>query len=143
MKICCRDRVQKERNKMQRLSAIVLFLLITASASAQQDTIATSIETPAEFPGGMDSLSAYFKRNFIYPQLAKELGIQGKCVLSFTITAEGNMTNIKVLRGVADCPECDREAIRLFRNMPAWIPATRNGVPIESHYQMPTLFTMY
>lgn len=124
---------------MQQLLALLVFLTIALPLSAQPDTVS---ETPAEFPGGMDSLLVYFRRNVIYPAAMTEFGIEGKCYLSFSVTEEGKVTDIKVLRGVRDCPECDREAIRLFHDMPAWIPAKKGGVPVPSTYRIPVIFRM-
>ena len=39
-------------------------------------------------------------------------------LVSFVVTKEGKVTNVKVLRGVD--PELDREAVRVISNSPLW-----------------------
>ena len=71
-----------------------------------------------------------------------DLGLQGKCYLQFVIETDGSVSNVRVTRGVPDCPECDKEAIRFMKNMPAWIPGTYNGKPVISTMNMYIKFTM-
>jgi periplasmic protein TonB len=126
-------------------------LLTVFSAAAQEehpskteiakDTIYLP-ETPAEFPGGEAGIRAYLSKNFVYPQIALENGLQGKCYLRFTISSSGYVSEVKVIRGVPDCHECDEEALRLIRCMPQWIPAKKGDQPVASTYQMPVIFKL-
>ena len=88
-------------------------------------------------------MRGYLVKNIVYPQEARDFGLEGKCHLAFTVTAEGKITDVKVMRGVPDCPECDKEAVRVFRSMPDWIPATIDGVPVEAKLQLPVGFWMH
>lgn len=104
------------------------------------DTIYTDSNIPAEFPGGHKAMYKYLQENLKYP----EIGFcpEGKCYLQFIVDMEGNISNIKVLRGVPDCPECDQEAINVVKGMPKWIPAKVNGRLVKSYFQMPVNFTL-
>lgn len=98
-------------------------------------------EAPS-FPGGKEALTKWLGENMIYPQEAIELGLQGKCYLRYAIETDGSITEIRVIAGVRDCPECDREAIRLVKAMPKWIPQKENGQPVKTYWTMPLIFKM-
>lgn len=87
-----------------------------------KDTAETSANVPTEFPGGRKELLQFLGRNIRYPQTAQELGIQGKCYLQFQVDETGNIYDVRVIRGIPDCPECDMESVRVINEMPAWTP---------------------
>lgn len=74
-----------------------------------------------EFPGGKTALDKYLKENMKYPQTAIDNGIEGDVDVSFTVKADGSIGAIKIVRMVD--PDLEQEAIRLVKQMPAWIPA--------------------
>lgn len=77
----------------------------------------------ASFPGGDSDMKKYVQMNMVYPQVAKEQDIQGKCYLTFKVNPDGSISNVVVVRGLAGCPDCDKEALRLIKEMPNWLPA--------------------
>lgn len=85
-------------------------------------------------------MRALMKEQMQYPEEAKEFGIEGKCHIQFIVETDGSIIDVKILRGVPDCPECDKETIRFVKNMPPWIPATENGKPVRSTLQLPFYF---
>ena len=66
------------------------------------------------FKGDMSSvkLNEWVERHLRYPREAKKAGVQGKVFIGFTITKEGRLTNIKVLKGCH--PLLDAEAVRVI-----------------------------
>lgn len=98
------------------------------------------VDEPAEFPGGMGALKEYIKANLKYPETARANGIEGKCYLQFIVKADGYISNVKVKKGVTDCPECDQEAIRLVKNMPQWKPGKTKGENANSNFTLPVTF---
>lgn len=74
--------------------------------------------------------------------MAKEAGLSGKCYLRFVILPNGKITDIKVLRGVPGCPECDNAAIKVIQAMPVWKPGTQNGKPVSVFFNMPFNFQL-
>ncbi len=78
-----------------------------------------------------------------YPQEAADLGIDGKCYLSFTVNTDGSVGDVKVLRGVPNCPECDKEAVRFMKNLPVWTPATVAGKPVNTYFNLYFEFNLY
>jgi protein TonB len=130
---------------MRRLF-LILFLLVSATCSAQysRDTIkpADSLEISPSFPGGSAAMSNFIKKNFSYPESAKEAGISGKVWVSFKVGTDGTLSEIRLVRGISECPECDREALRLVSIMPAWNPTKKGGIPVTSQINLPFTFRM-
>lgn len=100
------------------------------------------VDEPASFPGGKEALLKYLSENVVYPQVAKDVGISGKVYLKFVVSEQGNISNVKVMRGLPDCKECDQEAIRVVRKMPKWIPGKNNGKAVNSYYNLPIVFKL-
>ncbi len=75
-----------------------------------------------------------------YPKIAKENGIQGRVLASFTIEKDGSVTNPKIKEGVD--PSLDKEAIRIINAMPKWIPFMQDGEPARSEYTLPFIFDL-
>lgn len=90
-----------------------------------------------EYPGGLDSMAAFLARNITYPKDAVEMGIQGKCFISFVICENGEICEAKIMKNVTGCPECDAEALRVVQLMPNWIPAQKDGENIKVKYMIP------
>lgn len=107
-----------------------------------QDTIYSFVDEPAEFPGGGEALKKYISDNLNYPEVAKENGLEGKCYLQFIVSMHGYVSNVKIKRGVTDCPECDVEAIRLVKGMPKWIPGKVNGKNVNTTFSLPITFKL-
>ena len=108
----------------------------------QEPEIFEVVEEPATFPGGTEALNKYLSGNLVYPQTAKEAGISGKVYLKFVVSDKGYISNVKIMKGVRNCPECDKEALRVVKNMPNWIPAKNNGKKVNSFFILPVAFKL-
>ncbi len=104
------------------------------------DEVMDVVEQMPAFPGGNDSLFVYLSRNIKYPVVAQENGIQGTVYLHFVVSKNGQIDKIEVLRGVN--PAIDKEAIRVVRNMPRWIPGKQNNEPVSVKYTLPMKFRL-
>ncbi len=116
----------------------------TAQVDKNMQTIDSTsvieVDKPAEFPGGESAMFQFLSKHLVYPPRAKEEEISGKCYMQFVVTKEGLIVNVKVMRGVPGCPECDQECIRVIKSMPNWIPAQNDGKPVNSYYNIPFTF---
>ncbi len=99
-------------------------------------------EPEADYPGGPDSLQTFIYQNFKYPQNAIDSGIVGRIDVSFVVEIDGKMSNISIFKEIETCPECNEEALRVFRLMPKWIPAIDNGKNIRSRMRVPINLTL-
>jgi TonB family protein len=108
--------------------------------SAFQKPYTTGAVMP-QFPGGTDKLIEFIKTNVRYPEDAKKAGITGTVFVSFTVTTNGKITDIKILRGVSS--SLDAESIRVVKAMPDWKPGKNEKgeiVPVE--YTLPIKFAL-
>ena len=91
-----------------------------------------------EFPGGIDSLTAFLQREIVYPPIAKKYGINGTVLIDFVVERDGQVTHGKVK--VPLFPDCDVEALRVVMSMPRWKPGRYFGKPIRCFYTVPVRF---
>ena len=75
-----------------------------------------------------------------YPKEAEEHGIQGRVVLTMIIEQDGRVDNIRVVKSVH--PLLDKEAIRVIKCLPKWLPGRKNGVPVRVKYSIPITFKL-
>lgn len=101
---------------------------------------ANAAETKASFPGGEEAQTAFIAKTLVYPQQAKDNGIEGVVMIMFTVKTDGSIGNIKVKRMVD--PDLEAEAIRVVKKMPAWTPATKDGTAVESTAEIPFTFSL-
>jgi protein TonB len=99
-----------------------------------------SAEEMPEFPGGMSAWAKYLYKNLQYPAVARENNIQGRVTLSFVVERNGEITNIKVLKGIG--AGCDEEAIRVLKKSPLWKPGKQNGKTVRVSYVIPIVFRL-
>lgn len=105
---------------------------------AQAKPAANRPDVPPQFPGGAKGLNQFFQQNLKYPEAAGVKQISGHVVMTFTVEADGHLTNPSVVQPLS--PECDTEALRVLGQMPAWKPATRKGQPIPIQVRLPIPF---
>ena len=82
----------------------------------------------------------YLATHVMYPAQAAEDGAQGKVVVSFVVGKDGSISKVKVIRGKH--PALDREAVRVVKAMPKWIPGKMNGHPVNVSYMFPVDFKL-
>lgn len=114
----------------------------TETQEGADDSEPVYVDEPAEFPGGYSALKAYLGDNIRYPQIAIEMELEGRAFLKFIVSKAGDISDVKVMRGVEDCPECDKEAVRVVRAMPNWKPGKINGKPVKSEFNLPITFKL-
>lgn len=102
------------------------------------DQVYSVCEYMPEFPGGIDSMLAFIRRNFIYSVDAHDK--QGKVYVQYIVETDGHVTNVKVLRGIPGAPELDAEAVRLVSDFPVHKPAKMSGSPVRCYSVVPIRF---
>lgn len=95
----------------------------------------STVQKMPSFVGGEQALFRYISKNIIYPVQARELGIQGVVVVSFVIRKDGSATDIKLLKDIGG--GCGKEAIRVIKSMPHWLPGEMNGTPVNVQFTLP------
>ncbi|MDB5121671.1 MAG: hypothetical protein JWN56_2889 [Sphingobacteriales bacterium] len=100
--------------------------------------ISTSIQAYPEFPGGQAAFAKYLSRNLRFPEMAAEAGIFGKVTISFIIEKNGELSNIKILKGIG--AGCDEEAVRVLSKSPKWKAGVQNDQNVRVMYTIPINF---
>lgn len=139
---------QDDLNKKTVNEAVAVAEEVTTKEAVQEvieveeskKEIFTIVEEMPSFPGGPSELQKYLATNISYPQSATENGIQGTVYVSFVVDSKGNVTDVKVLRGIGG--GCDEEAIRVVKAMPQWHPGKQNGKNVRVLYNMPIYFKL-
>lgn len=102
--------------------------------------IFSHVEVKPQFPGGEMELIKWISDNINYPVIAQEQNIQGRVVLRFVVRPDGSVDDVIIQRSLD--PSCDKEAIRVVKKMPKWIPGKQNGNPVYVYYTLPIQFKL-
>lgn len=97
-------------------------------------------EKPTFQKGDANNFSKWVNQRLVYPEIAKENGVQGRITLQFTIDKDGSLTKVKVLRGVD--PSLDKEAVRVVSMSPKWEPGRQRDRAVPVTYTFPVIFKL-
>jgi len=86
-----------------------------------------------------DKINKHILKNFRYPEIAQEMGIQGRVYVNFVISKEGNITNIK-MRGPDK--NLEKEAHRIISLLPNITPGKQRGKPVNVPFSIPIVFKL-
>ncbi|MEP6748214.1 MAG: energy transducer TonB [Bacteroidota bacterium] len=129
---------------MKKIYLAILQLTIFASLHAQADVVKDSLSkknipedsifiapaVEAYFHGGAHEWGMYLMRNLVYPYDAQVKRIQGSVTVVFTVEKNGRLHDVHAVGG----PEpLQREAIRLIKDSPRWIPAMQDGQKVRAY----------
>ena len=98
------------------------------------------VENMPEFQGGDLGLMKFIQENVKYPEKAREYNITGKVFVSFIVDKQGNVTNVKIVRGVDK--NLDAEAKRVVSSLPKYKPGKQRGKPVRVMFTIPINFTL-
>jgi protein TonB len=98
------------------------------------------VEEMPMFPGGDTELMKYLSEHTIYPEVAKENNVQGRVIIKFCVTAKGGVSQVSVLKPVD--PELDKEAIRVVKELPPFLPGKQGGKPVPVWFTVPIYFVL-
>jgi protein TonB len=98
------------------------------------------VQEMPEFPGGDAERQKFLADHISYPTQAAEAGITGTVYVQFVVDTKGNITDVKILRGIGG--GCDEEALRVIKMMPQWHAGKQNGRAVRVLYNMPIMFKL-
>jgi bla regulator protein BlaR1 len=126
----------------------ITFKLEEEQKEDKEATFSKIDEVPV-FPGCEDAtdkracfnekMQEHIRKNFRYPEVAQEAGIQGRVNILMTIDRNGNLANLK-LRGPSEVLE--DEAGRIIRRLPKMEPGKQEGVAANVIYAIPITFKL-
>ena len=106
----------------------------------ESDSVYISVDHMPEFPGGTDSLNKWMNTNLRYPKTASEQNRFGTVFGSFVVLSDGNISDIKILKGVDK--DFEKEAVRLIKLMPNWHSGSCNGTYVPVKINFPIKFIL-
>ena len=89
-----------------------------------------------KFPGGEEALEAFIDKEKVYPEEVQD--VTGRVLLSFFVEEDVQITDIRLLRCVH--PALDKEALRVVKKMPKWIPGSICGKLVAVKYNLVVAF---
>ena len=89
------------------------------------------------FPGGQNAMRSFFAKNIIMPESGGK-SIKGKVFVRFMVRKNGKLSKIYLVKGLNNA--CNKEAIRVIKKMPSWIPAMQEGEDVNSWHTLPIYF---
>ena len=84
-----------------------------------------------------DQINKHIRKNFRYPEIAQEMGIQGRVYVNFVIAKDGSITNVR-MRGPDK--NLEKEAARIISKLPSMTPGKQRGRPVRVPFSIPITF---
>ncbi|MBD3638120.1 MAG: energy transducer TonB [Crocinitomicaceae bacterium] len=97
-------------------------------------------ERMPEFPGGETAMFEFIQKNINYPELPKDMGIEGIVYVHFVVNRDGSVSELLTSKAPHD--DLSREAKRVVGSMPKWIPGEHMGKTVRVRYTLPIHFKL-
>lgn len=105
-----------------------------------ENEIFKSVEQMPQFPGGDAALIKYLDSHIQYPPEAAKNNIQGRVIVQFVVDKTGEIGEVRVVRSVDK--DLDKEAVRIIKTLPKFIPGRQNGQAVAVWYTLPVTFKL-
>ncbi len=115
-------------------------IVVEEKKPVEENKVFTAVEQMPQFPGGEAELLKYIQSHLKYPPVAAENNIQGRVIIQFVVTKTGKVGEVKVARGKD--PDLDKEAVRVVKTLPDFIPGKMNGQAVAVWYTLPITFKL-
>ncbi len=115
-------------------------IVVEEKKPVEENKVFTAVEQMPQFPGGDGELMKYIQSHLKYPPVAAENNIQGRVIVQFVVTKTGKVGEVKVARGKD--PDLDKEAVRVVKTLPDFIPGKMNGQSVAVWYTLPITFKL-
>jgi protein TonB len=100
-----------------------------------------TVEQKPMFQGGdANGFSKWVNSRLVYPEVAKENGVEGRVTLQFTIGKDGKVQDVKVL--ASPDPSLSQEAVRVVSSSPKWEPGRQRDRAVKVSYTFPVIYRL-
>lgn len=134
------DKGTDDRNVTRELKNEVVVEEKKPVVEEKKEEVFRSVEQMPTFPGGDAALMKWLSSHINYPTMAQENNVQGKVIVQFVVTKTGNVGEVKVVRSVDR--DLDREAVRVCKSLPKFVPGRQNGQAVNVWYTLPVSFKL-
>ncbi|MEC8831066.1 MAG: energy transducer TonB [Bacteroidota bacterium] len=86
-----------------------------------------------------EMMQQHIRKNFRYPEIAQEMGVQGRVSVIFVIQKDGSIGNIR-MRGPDK--NLEAEAMRIIQKLPKMTPGKQRGRPVKVPFSIPITFKL-
>jgi protein TonB len=87
-----------------------------------------------------NQFAAWVNSKVVYPEIAKENGIEGRVVLQFTIGTDGRLQDLKVLSSPDET--LSKESLRVVSSSPKWEPGRQRDHAVKVSYTFPVIYRL-
>lgn len=102
----------------------------------------TQVDEMPVYPGGMNSLFSFFKKNMTYPQLKKDEVLQTKVLITFVVDTLGKVRAIAIdKKDKRVYSSLDLEALRVAKLMMKWEPGKCSGLKVPVRMKFPMIIS--
>ena len=84
-------------------------------------------------------INKHIRKNFRYPDIAQEMGIQGRVYVSFIINKDGTIGSVR-MRGPDK--NLEKEAARIINKLPRMTPGKQRGRAVRVPFSIPITFKL-
>lgn len=98
------------------------------------------LDQKPQFKGGEGAMLRFIGANLKYPTVAVDNNLQGTVTVRFVVSNTGDIKNVEVVKGFHIL--CEKEAVRIVKMMPKWIPAKHKGQNVSVYYSLPIKFRL-
>jgi len=99
------------------------------------------VDKEPTFVGGMKAMFEWLQKEIEYPELAKQMGIQGTVFVRFVVNTNGTICEVQSAKAPHETLE--KEALRVVNKMPKWIPGEQAGKQVRVRYTLPINFVQH
>lgn len=124
--------------KLIKTPFYLLFILCLNPCLGQENEDSTDAEPT--FPGGIKAFYEYVNETLTYPEIARASDIEGTVFVQFVVDKTGKVTQVKAVKGPG--AGCNKEAERILKNAPDFIPAKEAGNPVNRKIILPIIFSL-
>lgn len=86
-----------------------------------------------------EMMQKHIRKNFRYPEIAQEMGVQGRVNVIFVIQKDGSIGNIR-MRGPDK--NLEKEALRIIQKLPKMTPGKQRGRAVKVPFSIPITFKL-
>ena len=130
------------------MKQLFLFIFVLTQSIVFSQTSDTYEKSPV-FPGCenaankkdcfQEKMQDHIRRNFRYPEIAQEMGVQGRVSVIFVIQKDGSIGNIR-MRGPDK--NLEKEAMRIIQKLPKMTPGKQRGRAVKVPFSIPITFKL-
>jgi protein TonB len=99
-----------------------------------QTTPAKAVPAAQYYQGGQTAMYTFINSQLLYPPTAKRNRIQGECIVSGTLEADGTMTGVSVVKNIGG--GCGEEAARIIKLLKFNPPGFKSQTSIPVYFKL-------